>query len=367
MPGNGTGSVDGMLTFDPMIEGQRAALLLANGEVYVSWASYCDNGNYHGWLMSFDKETLAPHDVFVDTPNGYEGGFWASGSGPAADRQGVIFVPTGNGDFAPDSGDYGDSILKLDVPCNLPRFGRLCRRGPLTLVDYFTPWDQHTLDMNDVDVASGGVMLLPDQPGTRYPHLLVQVGKEGTIDVVNRDNMGHWHSGDDSQIVQTLPYAIGGMWGSPANWNNYVYFAGVNDYLKGYAFDPETQLLSASPSTQSPAQFFAPAPMLSVSSNGVQNGILWALESDGVNQGYAILHAFLATDLTTELYNSEQNPSRDRAGQSVKFAVPTVAEGHVFAGGKNQVAMYGLLTARQHQPGSEPRTQPSQDHGRSVK
>ena len=89
--------------------------------------------------------------------------------------------------------------------------------------------------------------------------------------------------------------------------------------------------------------------------------------SDGVNNGYAVLHAFLATDLTTELYNSEQNPSRDRAGRSVKFAVPTVAEGHVFAGGKNQVAMYGLLTARQHQPGSEPRTQPSQDHGRSVK
>ena len=342
-PGNGTGSVSGILTFDPLIEGQRGGLLLVNGEVYVGWASYCDNGNYHGWLMSFDKTTLAAHDVFVDTPNGYEGGFWASGAGPAADRRGAIFVPTGNGDFAPDSGDYGDSILRLEVQCGRQGANRPCRRGRLAVVDYFTPWDQQTLDMNDIDVASGGLLLLPDQPSSRYPHLLVQVGKEGTIDLVNRDNMGHWHAGDDSQIVQTLPYAIGAMWGSPAAWNNYVYFGGVNDYLKAYTFDPQTQLLSTSPTSQSPAQFYAPAPMPAVSSNGVNNGILWALESDGANQGYAVLHAFLATNLAIELYYSEQNPSRDRAGLSVKFTVPTIADGHVFVGGQNQVTMYGLL------------------------
>ena len=112
-----------------------------------------------------------------------------------------------------------------------------------TVADYFTPWDQLSLDQNDIDLGSGGIVLLPDQPGTTYPHLLVQVGKEGTIDLVSRDNMGHCHSGNDSQIVQTLPFAIGGIWGAPAFWNNNLYFGGQYDYLKAFSFDPNGQLL----------------------------------------------------------------------------------------------------------------------------
>ena len=330
-PGTGNGSVGGILTFDPLYEGQRTGLLLENGVLFVSWASHCDFGNYHGWLMSFNKTSLALEGVFVDTPNGEEGGFWASGSGPAADSAGSIYAPTGNGDFTGDSGgtDFGDSILRLNYS-----------GGTFSLMDYFTPWDEQTLDDNDRDVASGGVTLLPDQPGAQYPHLLIQAGKEGTIDLINRDNMGHWNEGNDDQIVQTLPYAIGGLFGSAAFWNNYAYFGGINDNLKAFTYDPNAQQLSTAPTSESPELIYFPGPTPSISSNGTSNGIVWIIEGDGV---YAVLRAYSATNLANELYNSEQNSQRDRPGVPIKFVVPTIADGHVFVGGQDQVAMYGLL------------------------
>ena len=333
--GIGTGSVAGVLTFDPLVEGQRSALLLhPNGQLMVAWASHCDNGPYHGWLMSFNKGNMANTAIYLDTPNGVEGGFWAAGSGPATDTDGFVYLPTGNGTFNGNSGghDFGDSVLKMSWTSG----------SGFTLSDYFTPWDQQNLDNGDVDVASGGVVLLPDQPGTPLPHLLVQVGKEGTIDLINRDNMGHFHSGNDSQIVQTLPSAIGGVWGGPAFWNNKVYFGGVNDRLKAYAFDPQAQRLSASPVSTSSHTFAYPGPTPSVSANGTSNGIVWVVQADN-SSSFAVLRAFDANNLATELYNSEQNPARDRAGNRIKFSVPTIADGHVFVGTQNQVAMYGLL------------------------
>ena len=336
--GNGTGSVGGILTFDPLIEGQRTGLLLASGQLFAGWASYCDLGTYHGWFMAFSETTLTADGVFVDTPNGSEGGFWASGSGPATDSGGSIYVPTGNGDFTGNSGgtDFGDSILRLTWSGVTHSF---------TLNDYFTPWDEATLDNNDTDVASGGLVLLPDQPGLPYPHLLVQAGKEGSIDLVNRDNLGHWQSGSDSQIVQTLPYAIGPMFGGPAFWGNNAYFGGAFDHLKAFAFDPHRQLLTTSPTSQSPEEFHYPGPTPSVSTNGANNtnAIVWVIQSDNQNSGYAVLRAYLAHNLATELYNSEQNPGRDRAGTAVKFVVPTIADGHVFVGAQNEVDMYGIL------------------------
>ncbi|HUK43285.1 MAG TPA: pyrrolo-quinoline quinone [Candidatus Bathyarchaeia archaeon] len=330
VPGTGQGSQGGSLTFDPLVEGQRAALLLSNGHLIGSWASHCDLGAYHGWMISYDEIALLPNGIFVDTPNGSEGGFWAAGSGPAADSAGSIYVPTGNGSYD-DQSDYGDSILRLTWS-----------NSGLALADYFTPWDQLTLDFNDTDVASGGVTLLPDQPGTTYPHLLVQVGKEGTIDLVNRDNMGHFHAGNDDQIVQTLPFIIGGVWGGPAFWNNNAYFGGSNDHLKAFAFNPQTQLLSAGPTSESSEALGYPGPTPAVSSNGTSNGIVWIVETD-THGAAAILHAYNANNLASELYNSAQNPSRDSAGIAVKFTVPTIADGHVFVGGENEVAEYGLL------------------------
>ncbi len=329
--GTGQGSQDGYLTFDPLVEGQRAALLLSNGHVFVAWASHCDNNDYHGWMISYDEIALLPTGMFVDTPNGREGGYWSSGSGPAADAAGSIYVATGNGSYDNFS-DYGDSILRL----TWSSFG-------IELADYFTPWDQYDLDMGDTDVAAGGVTLLPDQPGSRYPHLLVQAGKQGTIDLVDRDNMGHFHPGNDDQIVQTLPYAMGGIWGAPAFWNNNVYFGSTFHTLEAFAFDPQAQLLSTAPISQTPEVFNFPGPTPAVSSNGTGNGIVWIIESDNYGGGSAVLRAYEASNLAVELYNSEQNPSRDDPGNAVKFAVPAIADGHVFVGAENQVAMYGLL------------------------
>ena len=329
--GNGTGSIGGILTFDPLVEAQRSALLLLNSQVVIAWASHCDLGNYHGYVMSFNESNLLPRSVYVDTPNGYEGGFWGGGAGPAADAARSIYLSTGNGHFDGMT-DFGDSVLRLSWAST---------SASITLSDYFTPWNQQTLDYNDTDFGSGGAMLLPDQPGTTYPHLLVQVGKEGTIDLVNRDNMGHWHSGSDSQIVQTIPYAIGGIWGAPAFWNNTAYFGGSYDRLKAFTFDPHAEKLSYS--SESPEYFNFPGSTPSVSSNATNNGIVWIIENDTYGGGNAVLRAYDATNLGTELYNSEQNPGRDRVGLAVKFTVPTIADGSVFVGAENQVVVYGLL------------------------
>jgi hypothetical protein len=335
-PGTGTGSLNGVLTFDPLIQAQRPGLLIQNGAVFAAFASHCDLGNYHGWIMAFAENTLLPSGVTVDTPNGYEGGYWGGGSGLNADSAGSIYGATGNGRFDVNNGgaDYGDSILRLTWSA---------ANNAFTVVDYFTPWDQQSLDDNDTDLGSGGIVLLPDQPGTKYPHLLMQVGKEGTIDLVNRDSMGHFHSGNDSQIVQTIPFAIGGVWGAPAFWNNNAYFGGQSDYFKAFSFDPNAQQLSTTYTSKSSEYYNFPGPSPSVSANGTGSGIVWIIESDTYGGGAAVLRAYDATNLGKELYNSEQNSARDRVGLAVKFTTPTIADGLVFAGAENQVSMYGLL------------------------
>ena len=335
-PGHGYGSSGGVLTFDPLRQGQRSALLLESGQVFVAWGSHCDVPIYHGYLMAFQETNLAPTGVFVSTPNGYQGGIWAGGGGPAADSSGAIYLTTGNGDFTgnfPNGTDYADSILRLNWSSSTHTF---------TLTDYFAPWDQLTLNRSDRDLGSGGALLLPDQPGTQYPHLLVQSGKEGTIDLVSRDNMGHWQSGMDTQIVQTLPFIIGDFYGAPAFWNDNLYFGGQQDHFKAFAFDPVAQQLSSNFTSQSIQRFNSPGPMSSISSDGTTNGIAWIIDPDDLS-GDAVLHAYDANNLNTELYNSEESPGRDRAGHPVKFAVPTVANGKVFVGAQGQVAVYGLL------------------------
>jgi hypothetical protein len=155
--------------------------------------------------------------------------------------------------------------------------------------------------------------------------------------------MGHFHAGNDSQIVQTIPYAIGGIWGAPAFWNNTAYFGGSNDHLRAFAFDPHAQQLSTGSTSASPEYFNFPGSTPSVSSNGTNNGIVWIIENDTYGGGNAVLRAYDATNLGTELYNSEQNPNRDRVGLAVKFTVPTIADGSVYVGAENQVVKYGLL------------------------
>src|SRR5271166_5724943 len=320
VPGTGGGSQGGYISFDPVAQIQRGALTLANGLVYVSWGSFCDVGTWHGWTMAFSKSSLWPSGVLMMTPNGYNGGVWNSGSGIAVDADNNVYASTGNGLFDVNVGgiDYGDSVLRLSWTGNHP-----------VVKDYFAPWDQGWLDSYDWDVASGGILLLPDQPGSKHPHLLIQAGKEGTIDLIDRDNMGHFQAGGDTQIVQTLPMILTQYWGSPVMWNNNLYIGGQNEPLLSFSYDPVAQQISTPFTSATPEAFGYPGPTPSVSSNGVRNAIVWVFGSDSV------LRAYDANNLTKELYNSNQNPQRDQAGTVVQFNTPTVAGGNVIIGAEN--------------------------------
>ncbi len=339
--GSGDGSQNGYVHFDPLKNNQRPGLLLQNGSVYISWASHCDIGPYHGWVISYDSQILKQNGVWNSTPNAGLGGFWSAGAGIAADSTSNLYLASGNAMFDVNTGgrDYGDSIIKLSPPTNT-RF---------KAADYFTPYDQMNLYDGDVDLGSGGVLLLPDQTGS-HPHLLVESGKEGTIYLIDRDNMGHYNPNNNNQIVQSLNTAVGGVWGVPAWWNNNLYFGGSYDYMKVFSFNPSTEKLSTNPVSESGTYYNYPGPTPSISANGTTNAIVWTIQSDGSGpNGAAILHAYDATNLATELYNSTQNASRDNPGGAVKFTVPTIANGKVYVPAVQQLSVYGIL------PGSQAR------------
>src|SRR5438132_1004337 len=330
VPGTGSGSVGGRVFFNALRQNQRSGLLLLNGVVYIGWASHSDTSPYHGWVLGYDAQTLAPAAVFNTTPNGGLGGVWMSGGGLAADNNGAVYLSTGNGTFdvtGSQAPAYGDSVLKLATGIDL------------TVADFFTPSNQETLAQNDQDLGSGGVLLLPDQPGAR-PHLLVTAGKDGTIYLNNRDDLGGYQrcgaSCDD--VVQELP-PIGNCHCAPAYFNNQVYFQRAYDVLK--AFSLSNGLLVSPPASQSsvPFNYFGATP--SISANGSSSGIVWALQAAA--QGPAILRAYDALDLSRELYSSDQMPA-DQLDGAVKFAVPTVANGQVYVGTQSSLSVFGLST-----------------------
>ncbi len=329
--GNGDGSSGGSIAFDPLRENPRAALLLSKGAVYLSWASSCDVGPYHGWVMAYDAQTLRQRAAINLTPDADDGGIWASDTGIAADRQGNIFAATGNGRFDASSGgrDYGDTLLKLD--------GR-----DLAPADYFTPYNADQLDREDNDLGSGGPMLLPDQPGP-HPHLAVIGGKAPLIYLIDRDRMGHYHADTNSHAVQTIGIR-GGVYGSMAYWNHHVYVLPDGDSLRDYEVVNGTLQYKAA-STFS-LRDHAATP--SVSANGARDGIVWVLSSKAWNSPArtAVLHAADASNIAHELWNSEQNPARDRAGNGLRFNIPIIVNGHVYIGAKAEVDVYGLLTVQ---------------------
>ncbi len=341
-PGTAQDSRGGLLRFSSQFQLQRAALLLSKGRIYVAFASYGDYGMYHGWVVAFDGTSLRQVGAWVSTPNGYQGGIWMSGCGASADARGDIYLSISNGPFdafGPQPGmNYGDSVVKL----------RPDQQG-LKLVDSFTPYDQAKLQEGDVDLGSSGVLLLPDQPGP-YRRLAITSAKNGHIYLLNRDNLGGYNAATrgDPQIVQEIAGQLKQQMGTPAYWNGRVYFGAGNspgkDSIK--AFSLRNGMLSRMPVSQSATTYHITRSTVSISANGNSNGIVWAVNNDAYydpHQGPAVLHAYDALNLGRELYNSNQRFARDNPGQSVKFTVPTIANGKVFVGTANQVSVYGLL------------------------
>jgi len=343
---SGNGSTNGVLTFQARQELQRTALTLAGGVLYVCYAGYTDTqiaDPFHGWVLGYNAANLQllPNYVFCTTPNGTvaqygsiagEGGIWMSGGGLAVDDANNLYFSTGDGNFNAFPGkhgtEYGSSFLKLSTG------------GGLSVADYFTVNNQDFLQNNDLDVGAGGVVLLPDQPGP-YPHLMVGGGKTQRAYLINRDQMTtddqHINTNGDDQVAQVLPLG-GGAFDTPAYFNGKIYFGATKDSLRYYVLS-NGQMIPDLPNSVSSRKFGFPGTTPSVSANGDQNGIVWAIQ----NASPAVLVAYDANNLSTELYNSSMSGKRDQLTGGVKFVVPTIANGKVYAGSQGAVTVFGLL------------------------
>jgi hypothetical protein len=334
-PGSGSNSSNGAVTFDPAQYNERPGLLEVGGTVYTTWGSHCDDGPYSSWIMSYSADTLAQTSVLDLVPNGQDGGIWMSGAAPGADASGNIYFIVGNGDFGTTLNTSGFPANQNCGNC----FAKISSSAPLTLLDYFTPLNTVSESNGDVDFGSGGPLLLPDVvdvSGTTR-HLAVGAGKDQNIYVVDRDNMGKFNSTANNIYQEISGQLADGMWSKPSYFNNTVYFAAVTDALK--AFPVTSAMLATSPSSQSTVHFGYPGATPTISANGATNGIVWAVE----NNTTGILHAFNATNLATELYNSNQAAnSRDQFADN-KYITPVITNGKVYVGTPNSVAVFGLL------------------------
>jgi hypothetical protein len=316
--------------FDSVQGLDRAGLALTQGQVIIPFNSPDSD---HGWLMAYNATTLTQTAVFCVTPTGRLGAIWGSGAAPAVDSQGNIYFMTGNGTFDANVGgeNYSMSMLKMSL-----------QKGSFRISDYFTPYNEAPLSRDDYDLASGGVMLLPDQAG---PHKHEATGgfKTGQVLLVDRDNMGKFN-GRTNHIVQSFTDDQNGFWSSPAYWNGRVYWAGGGSYLHQFNFSNGKYVVP--PGSKATELLIYPGATPSVSANGTKNGIVWIIENlrgQPLNNPPALLRAYDATNVATELYNSKQNETRDQAGPAVKFTVPMIADGKVYIGTQTELDVYGLL------------------------
>jgi hypothetical protein len=356
VPGTGDGTAGGSVAFEPKQHFQRSALLLQGGSVYIAFSSHCDIHGYHGWLFGYNAANISQQTaIFNTSPNAISvpatssckcylgwcpagGAIWMAGAGPAADANG-IYAATGNGQFdanTPGGVAYGDTILKVVRSTTTQ----------LTVADYFTPFDQRTLECNDADLGSSGPLLLPGS----NPSLLVQVSKSGNIYLVNRatGSMGEYNATCGTpgpscdHVVQVIDNAITPeVLSSPTYFNGTVYFQGGSDSIKAFelangVFAPTTPVAQS----PKPAGSFSTTSISydSTASNPTSTAIVWSIEKD--YHGMGVLHAFTA-DTLRELYDADAQGYRDAAGPTVEFTVPTIAAGKVFVGTANRLVVYG--------------------------
>jgi len=351
LAGSGDGSEAGMISFDAQKQNQRAGLTLVGGVVYIAWASHCDWGPYHGWIMGYDAHSLAQVVVWNATPDGAAGGIWQSGQGLSSDGT-RLYAITGNGTVGDGKNagagrNRGESILALR------------RAGDTLAIDsYFTPASWPALEEGDLDLGSAGLLLVP---GTK---LGISGGKGGTLYVVDREQMGGIGlDGTDGQIVQSFPLGAGHLHGSPVYWRGpgpdggRVYAWAEEDFLKAFPLldrpaapgTPALDLAHVQVSSVHAPDSSMPGGMLAISAHGSEagTGIVWAsLPAEGdANQAVVpgVLRAFDASDITHELWSSRLDPERDDCGKFAKFSCPSVANGKVYlASFSHQVCVYGL-------------------------
>ncbi len=338
VPGTGVDGTNGVVGFDARTENQRPGMTLAGGMLYGAYGSYADTDPYHGWVLGFKATNLAQSAsyAFNTTPNATvatfganagEGALWMGGNGLCVDVSNNLYFATANGSFSANTngGDYGDSFVKLSTS------------NGLAVADYFTPYNQATLAVNDTDLGSGGTILLPDSVGsTNHLHLMVGCGKDGILRLVDRDNMGRYQANNDNQIVQEVPGAIGGAFSTPAYFNQHIYYQASGDVMKSFFIS--NAVITPTPVSRATINFSALGGTPSISANGTNNAIVWTIQSDG---GPDVLHAYNATNLAQELYNSSQNLARDNPGQAIIMTTPTVVNGKVFVGAQYTLSIFG--------------------------
>jgi hypothetical protein len=335
-PGTGDNSSGGNVVFDPSKYKERPGLLLLNGVIYTAWASHCDARPYTGWIMTYNEQTLAQISVLNVTPNGNEGAVWMAGDGLAADANANIYFLDANGLFDtnldvngfPISSNYGNAFIKLSTSNNA-----------LAVADYFDMYNAGTENDTDEDLGSGGELLLPDMLDghNNIRQLGVGAGKDKSIYLLDRTNMGKFNPATNA-IYQEVDGVLAGMvYSTPAYFNGTLYYGAVGDHIKAIPFQ-NARLTAVS--SQTPGAFGFPGATPGISANCTSNGIVWATE----NNATAVLHAYDATNLARELYNSSQDPGgRDNFGVGNKFITPTIASARVYVGTTNGVGVFGLL------------------------
>lgn len=351
----GTGDGGSTVAFDPRMENQRAGLALVGGVVYVGWGSHEDRDPWYGWLVGYgyNGASFSQVGVLNAAPNYRRGGIWMGGAAPAADSEGRLYVVTGNAGFdvtsaSPPNDDYGDSLLELS--------------STLVVLQYFTPSDQPSDALNNNDFGAGGAAVLADLPSSSpVQHVVIAGGKDGNLCVLDRDALGGYGDGNAWQEISLGTEGAytgsgpppGVIWAVGALWNEHYYIAGAGEPLVSYRLDPSTVKLSFAAAATAPAGGFGfPGSTPSVSASGTTNGVVWALDnsqfctSGSLGCGPAVLHAYDASNVAQELWNSSRS-SADQAGYAVKFVVPTVANGKVYVPtrGNNTGGSYGSTSA----------------------
>jgi hypothetical protein len=330
----------GQVPFMPMTQNQRPGLLLNNGIVFVTFASFSDNDPYHGWMMAYDATTLAFIDAYLDTPNGGGGGSWMAGAAPAGDSDGNVYFAAGNG--------RPDATAKFDPPYDLPNsFLKLkVMNGKLTLVDYFSPYNAQCLSADDLDLGSSGPTIIPDQFAG---YNIIAIGsKEGRAYLLNQDDLGQFNAGSDKQILSSVlfnPAACGQaafnanaplrVYGSPAYWNGNIYFGSAFGPLRQYNITTGKLVQTALSAHLYPGNGqVGRGPLTIVSANGTTNAIVWTAENDLNGNGW--LRAFDATDVGDQIYVTNYGPGDN-------FIIPTVINGNLYVSGHATLYKYGLL------------------------